>query len=505
MGFYDNIKTVLDEDYNVSITENGAVGYKTSGKKLLDLNFAVASLRNKSESEIINMFKDAYYENPKYAILWLFFLRDVRGGLGERRSFRYILNSLAKENYEKMKNLIPLVVEYGRWDDLLLLLDTKFEKDAVAFIKNQINEDYSNYQKGNTCSLCAKWLPSANTSSSETRRKAKKLISGLGITEKKYRKTLSALRKYLNVVEVKMSSKEWSEIKYSSVSSKANLIYNDAFLRNDENRRREYLSKLKKGEEKINASVLYPHDIVSKYMQIPLYQMSKGERINATLEALWKALPNTVTKDSKTIVVADGSGSMKACIGGSGVTALSVANALAIYFSERLDGEFKDKYITFSNTPKLVNMGNAPTLLEKIMIALRHAEVADTNIEAVFDLILKTAVNNHMNQEDVPQNILIISDMEFNAAVSHANEKLFKTIEYKYSNCGYKLPRIIFWNVNSRTNTIPIRENELGVALVSGFSVNIARMVMSGKLDPYQCLIEQLDAERYEPVAKAIS
>lgn len=187
------------------------------------------------------------------------------------------------------------------------------------------------------------------------------------------------------------------------------------------------------------------------------------------------------------------------------MTALEVANSLAIYFAERSSGEFKNKYITFSSRPQLVDFSRGQSLRDKISIALGHSEISNTNIEAVFDLILNTAIRNNMSQEDIPANILIISDMEFDCATTgRIGANLFKTIEAKYRGYGYKLPRLVFWNVNSRTNTIPVRENDMGVALVSGFSVNICKMVMSGKTDPFECLLEALNTPRYQPVEDAL-
>ena len=333
------------------------------------------------------------------------------------------------------------------------------------------------------------------------------ICKALGLTEREYRKALSAFRKYLDVVEVKMSDKQWNEIKYEAVPSRANLIYNSAFLRNDEARRREYLSKLEKGETKINASTLFPHDIVHKYGIRASWGSGSLRVKDATIEALWKALPDTVQGCGNTIVVADGSGSMNCTVDPhSKVTALEVANALAIYFAERSSGQFKDKYITFSHKPQLVDFSNCNTLHAKLQKALQHNEVADTNIEAVFDLILTTAIKNKMSQDELPQNILIISDMEFNSATGYyrPNQRLFDVMAQKYAAAGYKLPRLVFWNVNSRTGTIPVKENELGVALVSGFSVNVAKMVMSGNTDPFECLLEVLNSDRYAPVEKAL-
>ena len=258
-------------------------------------------------------------------------------------------------------------------------------------------------------SLISKWLPSENSSSAKTRQMAMKIIHALNVRPPQYRKMLSALRKYIDVTERKMSANRWEEIKYEAVPSRANLNYNSAFLRHDEQRRREYLGKLEKGETKINASVLFPHDIVHKYKKGD-YGLNFASRSDPALEAMWKALPNTVKDGEGTIVVADGSGSMSAHVGNTQVSAWEVAHALAIYFSERLTGPYKDQYITFSENPQLVRLGGCGTLVSKISTALRHCEVANTNIEAVFDLILSTAVRNHLTQNELPKNILIISD-----------------------------------------------------------------------------------------------
>ena len=504
MGFIDAITNELNNEKQY--TENGALGFRTSGKKLLDLNFSVASLRSASEIDIIDKFIHSYFEDKMTTLKWLFYARDVREGLGERRLFRVVMEEFAVQEPKAAKELLKLVPKYGRWDDLWCLLDTELCKDVVYLIGEQLSSDEYNMKNDKPISLLVKWLPSENASSAQTKKYATIIRKELGRSSRDYRKMLSKMRKYIDVVECKMSAKQWNEINYEAVPSRANLIYNGAFLRNDEERRREYLDKLEKGEAKINAGTLYPHDIVHKYMTGGWVRSLKS--IDSTLEGLWKALPDTVKGAENTIVVADGSGSMTCNVGNNtSVTALDVANALAIYFAERSSGEFKDKYITFSHRPQLVDFSKAKSLRDKLQIALRHNEVADTNIEATFDLILRTAINNNMSQEDMPKNILIISDMEFNSATGYgryANETLFTTIEKKYAAYGYKLPRLVFWNVNSRTGTIPVKENELGVALVSGFSVNIVNMVMSNKLDPYECLLDVLNTERYQPIEDAV-
>lgn len=509
MSFINAMKNELYDGFNESITENGAVGYRTTGKSLLDINFSVASLRSAPEHVIIEKFKNAYFEDKILAMKWLFFARDIRGGLGERRLFRAAMKFVSNYEPEFVARVIPLIAEYGRFDDLWEFLENeKLRPVVLDYTGAQLKIDIENWQNKKPISLLAKWLPSANASSAQTKLYAKIIRRSLDMSERDYRKLLGSLRKHLDVVERKMSSGQWGEINYESVPSRANLIYNNAFLRNDEKRRREYLSKLENGDAKINAAVLYPHDVVHKYTS-GKWRHYLNE-YDASVEAMWRALPDMVHGNGNTIVVADGSGSMTMNIGRCGVSALDVANSLAIYFAEHSSGEFKNKYITFSSRPQLVDFSNANTLRDKISIALRHNEVANTNIEAVFDLILNTAIRNRMSQEDIPANVLIISDMEFDAAACcnggryGVRANLFNEIRQKYEEAGYKLPRLVFWNVNSRTGTIPIRENNMGVALVSGFSVNICKMVMSGQTDPYECLLETINSARYKLVENVL-
>ena len=501
MSFLNDLKETINEDFNESVTENGAIGYRTTGKYLLDMNFLVSSMRGMEEDEIVNMFSKTFYENKLLAIKWLFYAADVRGGLGERRLFRICFKYLASEHEEIAKRLLNLIPEYTRWDNLIILLEDKLlVNDIICIIKNQLTEDIHNMKNNKPVSLLAKWMPSINTSSNKTKNLARIIINKLRCSKALYRKTLSSLRKYLKIVEVSMCAKEWGSIDYSAVPSRANLFYNNAFLRNDKERRELYLDSLQKGETKINASVLFPHDIVSKY----------SSKYDITLEELWKSLPDFVNGNGKTICVADGSGSMNSKIPNTKISCLDVANSLAIYFSERCSGEFKDNYITFSNRPQLVDLSNANSLKEKIVITKKYCEISDTNIQAVFTLILGTAINKNLKQEDIPDNILILSDMEFNSCTEvgcydeRINKRLFQYISDSYKLYGYKLPRIIFWNIYSRSKTIPIKENELGVTLVSGFSPNIVKMVLSNKLDPFECLLEQLNSERYYPIEKAI-
>lgn len=496
--FAEAIKNELNT--KTSVTENGAVGYATSGKNLVDMFFKVSSYRNLSDRDIEHDYAKAWAENPELALKFAFFVGDIREGLGERRMFRVILNWLARTI--DISHLMELVPEYNRFDTLFLFKGTQFENQMVNYIKNKLVVD----KTAEHPSLLAKWMPSVNTSSKETRDLARWFCNKLDMGEKQYRKTLSAIRAKLNVVETQMCAGKWDEVKYESVPSKANLLYKDAFLKHDEARRKLFIDKVNAGEAKINAGVTMPHEIVHAYAM----NRWNVKPVDPALEALWKNLKNTVEDGHNIMVVRDGSGSMTSTIGGTTVSALEVATALSIYFSERQTGEFQNKFITFSNQPKFVDLSKCSSLNEKLRVCSAYNECSNTNIEATFDLVLRTAVKNHMKQEDIPD-LLIVSDMEFDGATTnfgwHASESdkdaLFRKIEARFNAAGYQLPKLIFWNVMSRTNTIPVQENVNGLALVSGFSTNVMDCVLSNKLDPFEILKEKLLKPRYDAVTLA--
>lgn len=517
-GYYTNIAVPslpADKQY----TSNGAIAYKSSGSALLDINTSIAALRSLPDGEVIKKFRAAYSENPRLAIRWLFYASDVRGGHGERRLFKVCLKDMMNNGGAQIvANLIPMIPEYSRWDYIYAVMDNPITKPVVCeIIRKQWKEDMANMKKGKSISLMSKWLKSASSHSHDTRKLGLKTMDILGLTEREYRKGLSAMRKHLDVVERKMSSQNWQSINYEAVPSKANLNYNKAFLRNDEERRRAYLDALTKGEAKINSTVANPCDIVHKYTnscgRIPY-------KSDAALEGMWKSLPNLVTDDSSTIVVADGSGSMCTTIGNTHMTALEVANALAIYFAERAKGAYKGRYITFSARPQMVNV-NHGSLRENLIEASRHNEVANTNLEAVFDLILETAIKHHSPQSDLPKNILIISDGGWDSMVNIRSNStgnywwntgtrataqeapaFLKSIEQKYRAASYKMPMILFWNVCSRGSTnngLPMTKNDYGI-MVSGFSTNTLKMILSGKTNPWDALMEVVLDKRYDKI-----
>ena len=496
---FNLVEKELKKRENISITENGAVGYKSSNSALLDLNYAVSSLRNSDEEEITLLFDNAFFEDKKYALKWLFFARDILEGLGERRLFRICFKRLADLDIKLFLKNLRYIPEYGRWDDLISLIGISEinDENIIDIIKKQLDSDLIGMNNNQPISLLGKWLPSENASSKNTKALAKRIRKLLNMTPRRYRLLLSKLRKYLKVTEVYACANQWGDINYENVPSLANLKYKNAFLKHDEKRRLKYLESVENGSKKINMKVATPVDVVSKYC---INWMGVAE-YDQTLELAWDNLKDLTL--SETLVVADGSGSMMMPVGGN-TKAIDVANALAIYTSEHNLGVYKDKYITFSANPQFVDLSRANNLREKLKIAFKHNEIANTNIEAVFDLILGVAVENNIQKEHMIKNILIISDMEFDFAQGYNCKKLtkplFDEIKERYAQSDYDLPRLIFWNVNSRTKTIPLRENKLGVTLVSGFSQNVLKMVMSNKYDPYDVLIETLDSERYNPI-----
>lgn len=352
-------------------------------------------------------------------------------------------------------------------------------------------------------SSIGKWLCSENASSKETKRKAYIIRNGLGWDSEKYRKTLSKLRKYLDIVERKMSAKQWGEIDYNTVPSKANLIYNNAFLRNDTERRRKYLADLSGGVKtaKINAATLQPHEIVSSYTGRGWW--SRVKDYDETLEQLWKNLPDMTV--SNTLVVRDGSGSMCGAISGQ-TTCLDVATALTVYMCDHNTGDWKDKFVTFSSHPEVVDISKQETLHDKLDMINNYDDCSNTDIYSTMKLILNTAIRNKIPQEEMPGMIVICSDMQFDGQRFHFGKTLFENIIDEYASAGYKMPRLCFWNINDRgEKSVPLQRNDFGLILCSGFSVQIMKMFMSNKLDPYEILLETINSSRYDAVAEAVS
>lgn len=487
---------VADPDY--ALTENGAVAYATTNHPLLDLHYATSSLRHAEPEAIINLFMPAYFAAPRYTLQWLFMARDARRGMGERRLFRIILEHLATSRPAIVRVLLEFVAEYGRFDDLLVLLDTPVADQVMTILARQFKQDLTAMKAGKSrCSLVAKWLPSITASCPETREHAKRIARHLHMAYGDYRRKLSRLRTYIRVVEQQMSANRWAEIDYPGVPSLAMLRSRKAFQRHDNERFQKFLTAVENKETHINAGTLYPHDIVTQYVNHGFRQDIVPE-----LEALWTALP-APTVSRNTLVVRDGSGSMLNM--DMKPVPLYVATALAVFYAEHLTGPLANKFVTFSSTPELVNLSELNTLRDKLDCVFRYNDYTNTNIQAVFELILNTATSNQMTQQDMPGTVLIISDMEFDPHDCTWDESLFTAIGKQYASAGYQLPRLVFWNICSRSLSIPVQNNELGLVLLSGFSPNILRLLNSDSLDPYVALIDMLNEPRYAAIGQVLA
>lgn len=485
------------EKKQISTTENGAKGFKTTGSKLVDLNFRIPSFRRYGNIPF-DLFQLSYEQEANLTLRWLLYLRDIKQGCGERDSFRKFLTYLCDHNPVIGSKFLKEFVkgDYGRWDDVIEIYFSTKSKEIKHDIKNILSEQLFRDMDALHPSLLAKWLPSESSKNLVTRQRARKLATEVfGCSSRVYRKTLSSLRKYVAPTEVFTSAGKWEEVLYQDVPSKANLKYKSAFLKHDYDRRMSYLDDVASNKVKINANSMFLHDIVLAY--------SNSYEPNITLEALWKNQEKPINF-ADTLVVHDSSGSMAQYVSeSSNLTASIIASALTIYCAENNTGIYHNKFLTFSSKPRCVSFPEQSNLFEKLsQLRSMHENFFSTNIEAVFDLILSTAVKNKAKTDEIPTNILIISDMEFDEAVQNSESTLFEHISKKFKEAGYKLPKLIFWNVCSRTNTIPMVANEEGVILLSGFSKNLLTMVMSSELDPYKALVKMLNSKRYSCIDK---
>ena len=466
----------LKREANKTYTENGSVTYRSTGRDCLDLFATIGALRRESEQEITARFLRAYAEDPDLAMKILFYGRDVRGGLGERRVFRILLRWLAVSKPESVVRNLPYVAEYGRWDDVLVLLDTPCRAEALALLKQQFDADLAALSSDGDVSLLGKWLPSVNASNDETIRAAKQIANAFGLSDRDYRKTLTKLRAQIRILENNLRKRDYT-FDYSKQPSKAMFKYRKAFLRNDAERYGAFMQRVSTGEVKLNTGALYPYEIIEK-----AFHCDDAERLS--LDATWRALAD-YTQDENALVVADGSGSMY--WGGKPMPA-AVAQSLAIYFAEHNRGAFRNHFITFSMNPRLVEI-KGRDIVDKARYCETFNECANTNIQKVFELVLNAAVRNRVAQKDLPSTIYIISDMEFDSCAAGASLTNFEYAAKLFRQAGYRLPNVVFWNVSSRNQQQPVTMNEQGVALVSGCSPRIFSMVMEGSLDPFTFML----------------
>ena len=490
---------------NYTHTENGAITHKSTLNPILDLFAMGAAYRTRTDEDCILLFKKAYELSPKYALKCLFYIRDIRGGQGERRFFRVCMKWLAKHDPIAVQRNMKYFSEFGRWDDLYCLEDTCLEAEAFNILKEQLIVDMTSEYP----SLCAKWVKSENTSSSDTRRLATKTRKALGMDHKHYRKMLSILRERINVLERLMSAGEWEKIEFDKIPSRAGLIYKDAF-RKHELIKEKYEAFAKDATTKVNAAALYPYEVVEKAITATHYR-SCNETDRAMINKYWDNLTDYFNGATfNALAMVDTSGSMMG-------TPMNVAISLGLYCAERMKGPFHNHYISFSSRPRLIECEGID-FVDKVKRIYSTNLCENTNIEAAFDMLLDTAIRNRIPQSEMPQNIIVISDMEFDAAtansmnwfyhdrrqhnsstINSANaETVMEGIARKWKQYGYECPHIVYWNVNARNDNIPA----LGVgriSFVSGFSPSIFSTIMSGK-DGIDLMLDKLDSQRYAPI-----
>lgn len=466
-------------------TENGMTTNSSTLNSCVDLFFTIGAMRGQEKERLLRNFSLAYHEDPDRAMRILFWARDAREGAGERQIFRDIIFYLTKNHDLSLRPNLALIPFYGRWDDLLVLEGTSLEMEAFSLIAEALSEGDK---------LCAKWMPRKGKTSVNLRNFMK-------LTPKGFRKLLVGLTE---VVETKMCAGEWDTIQFAKLPSLAAARYQKSFWKNAKDHYSAYVEALKSGTAKINAGAVYPYD-VTKSLEFGVSDVANAQ---------WKSLPNYMEGSQDIILpVVDVSGSMNSRAGGNpNVTCMDISISLGLYISERNHGPFKDAIITFSEEPELqILKGN----LEERFSQLEQANWAmNTDLQKVFKLILEQAQKNNVPETEMPTKILILSDMEFDEAVtpgsgwdnninkpSDWNPTAQEMIRTMYKESGYNMPSIIYWNIQARGKNIPVSFNETGTALVSGFSPSILKSLLKGVIvSPHQIMDETIMSERYNQI-----
>ncbi len=474
-------------------TENGAVALNTTGDARLDLFGTIGSLRSAEKERITRLFAEAWKADPLFATKIVFYARDVRGGLGERQTFRTILQYMAEHHPEALRPNLDLIGVYGRYDDLYCLIGTPLENEMWVAMKKQFEEDRQNLQKGNAISLLTKWIKTADASSRTTRKLGILTAHKLGYSVYEFKRLVRAMRKQIRIVEALMSTGRWDEIGYSTVPSRAMMIYRNAFMKHDPDRYGQFIQRAVTGDEIIHSATLYPYDIVEKIMDMNW----RGCRIteDETLEAQWRQLPDYVEKGTNALVIADTSGSMYG-------RPMATSVGLAVYFAERNTGPYHNMFMSFSGTSR-IQMMKGETLAQKIGSMDMNDWQCNTNLHAAFDHVLEIAVKNHVSPEEMPKSLIVISDME----IDYCGDRkwtFYEKMARRFHDHGYQIPNIIFWNVASRHDVFHADKSRVGVQLVSGQSTTVFRQVMQCVgLNPVEAMEKIINSDRYAAIAVA--
>ena len=495
--------------FNTKETENGGIAHKSTNSKVYDMFALGGAYRSRSDEDTILLFKNAYEEDKNLALKCLFYLRDIRGGQGERRFFRVCFKWLCNNHPEDARKLVQFLPEYGRYDDLWYTTEnTPCWRNAMALIEDQLYLDMDS----KTPSLLAKWLPSINASSYETREFAKLIRQNLGFSKKHYRKVLSQLREKIKVVEKLMSENRWDEIEFDKLPSKAGIKYKNVFAKRDIIAKK-YETFIKSKDTTVNAKTLYPYEIVSKVVDNISYwsgDVKMSDLDKEVVEKYWNNLPNYLEngKNNSILGVVDTSGSMR----GSGPAApINIAISLGMYAGERCSGPFKDHYISFSSRPQLIKIEGI-NFADKVNRIYKTNLCENTNLTGVFDLLKNVALSTPGAAKDLPDTIVVISDMEidmgacsdrwgnrveFNSWTSLTAATEMEKIRREWAMYGLKLPKLVYWNVDARQNTI--LDSGDSVSFVSGFSPVIFEQVCQG-ITGYELMLDKLMCDSYKAI-----
>ena len=493
----------LTNGANMTHTTNGAKAYKSTNSKVYDMFAFGGAYRRKTDADCILLFKEAFEEDPTLALKCLFYMRDCRGGQGERRFFRVCFRWLVQNHPTVALSMLPHVSEYGRWDDLIYTcLFTSLEENMALMVKTQLVLDLS----CKTPSLLGKWMPSENASSIETKKAASAMRGHMGMTHKQYRQALSNLRSRINIVEKLMSENRWEEIEFDKLPSKAGLIYKNAFARRDL-LAKKYEKFIKDENTKVNAKTLFPYEVIAEAKKA--FGKSLNDIDRAAVEKYWNNLPDYLNGNPcKMMCVVDTSGSMT---GYSADAPINVAISLGMYCAERIGGAYKNHYISFSSRPQFISITGVD-FVDKVQRIYRTNLCENTNIEATFKLLKETALKSA--PEDRPDTIVIISDMQIDSMsgggywnrgadtygkrwTSDTAATEMELIRKDWEAAGLECPRLVYWNVNASNPTI--LDAGPNVSFVSGCSPTIFEQVLTGKSGMDLCL-EKLLSERYAAI-----
>ena len=463
-AFVEAVKTVP----KTVRTDNGMKTLESSMSDLVDLFFTVGASRGK---DLSTQFARALAQDETLALRLLMWARDVRGGAGEREVVRKILLNLEKTNPKALARILPHLAEFGRWDDLLIFTSKEVKAQAFTLIGDALRASNG---------LAAKWMPRQGPLAAEIR-------TFFGMSPKFYRKSLVNLSK---TVEQNMCANTWDDINYSHVPSLAAARYQKAFKKHDPVGYEAYKAKLVSGDAKVNASAVYPYDVIKSH---------KFGGDATVVQAQWDALPNYIG-DELVLPMCDVSGSMSTPVGGNAnLTCMDVCVSLGLYLADKNTGPFKDMFLTFSAKSKIeILKGNLTAKLAQLQ---RAQWDMNTNLNSAFEEVLRVAKAGKVDAIDMPKYVLIMSDMQFDQCARH-DDSAMQMIKRKYSEAGYDVPNIVFWNLNAKAGQSPVKFDTKGTALVSGFSPAILKSILAAEeLDPTSVMMATLNSPRYAVIA----